>query len=130
MTTVATGSSAAAMFRAGRPAELACGVAQRQMPEGVQAARRAVEQFVGETFYGLVMKEMSKSVSNDHLLSGGAGEATLRPYLNQVLAERLARSRRFELSEAMFETIYRDTPYSPVISADRVSPRMAKKEQP
>ena len=130
MGTTATGSSVAAMFRTDRPAELSRAVASRQMPEGVQAARKAVDQFVGETFYGLIMKEMYKSVSNDGLMSGGAGEATLRPYLNQVMSERMAQSRRFAVSEAMFEMIYRDTPYSPVISAERVSPQKSTKEQP
>lgn len=130
MTAVASGSTAAALFQAERPAGLARAATASRTPESVQAARKAVEQFVGETFYGLMMKELSKSVSNDHLLSGGAGEATLRPYLNQVVTQRMARSNAFELSEAMFDRIYRDTPYSPVVSADRVSPTMAREEQP
>ena len=84
-------------------------------------ARQAVQQFVGETFFGLLLKELRKSTSKEHLFYGGRGEATLQPQLDQVMAERLATSRGFALSEAMFDFIYRDTPHSPVRSAASVS---------
>jgi Rod binding domain-containing protein len=126
MTTVQTGSVAAAMFRADRTPPLDRDVAGGRMPEGVAAARQAVEQFVGETFYGMLFKELRKSTSTDHLLSGGAGEATMGPYLDQVLAQRMAQSRHFDVSDAMFDMIYRDTEYSPVRSADQVSATVAK----
>lgn len=116
MTGGMTGSSAAAMFQADRPAALARAVSSQQLPENVQAAREAVDQFVGETFYALLLKESYKTVSQDHFLSGGDGEATMRPYLNQVLAQRMAQSRHFDLADAMFDRIYRDTPYSSVKS--------------
>ena len=122
MNFVATGSSAAALQRTGEPAGLTRRATASRTPENVQAARAAMEQFVGETFFGLMIKEMNKTVSHDHLLGGGAGEDTLRPYLNQRLAQDLARSRHFDLSEAMFKTIYRNTPYSPVVSTVEARP--------
>jgi Rod binding domain-containing protein len=122
MNLVATGSSVAALQRTGEPAGLTRRAAAGQTPDNVAAARAAMEQFVGETFFGLMIKEMNKTVSHDHLLGGGAGEDTLRPYLNQQLAQDLARSRHFDLSDAMFETVYRNTPHSPVVSTVEEQP--------
>jgi len=86
----------------------------------VAAARQAARQFVGEAFFGLLLKELRKSTSTEHLLGGGRGEATLQPQLDQFVVERLATSRNFPVADAIVDHLYRDTEHSPIRSADRV----------
>jgi len=86
----------------------------------VASARGAARQFVGEAFFGLLLRELRKSTSKEHLLDGGRGEATLQPQLDAVLVERLAASSNFRLADAVVERLYRDTEHSPVRSAGRV----------
>lgn len=72
------------------------------------AARKAAQQFVGETFFGLLLKELRKSTSKDHPLYGGRGEETMQPVLDQFLARRLAESRNFALADALAERLCRN----------------------
>ena len=70
-------------------------------------ARRTAQQFIGETFYGLMLKELRKTTSQEHLLFGGRGEETMQPLLDQYVGQKLAASTQFELSNVMVERIYR-----------------------
>lgn len=106
MTGVASFSSSAALLSARRGPDVARRVAAGASNDDGQM-RRLSQQLVGEAFYGLLMKEMRKSVSNNHLLSGGVGENILGPYLDQQLVQRMAGSRRFDLADAVYESIRR-----------------------
>jgi len=117
-----TGSSSAAMFSAASQPSVPTVIRNGRPADDVAAAREAARQFVGETFFGLLLKEMRESTSKDHLLYGGRGEATLQPQLDQVLIERLAASRHFDLADAMVNSLYRNTEHSPLRSPDRVVP--------
>lgn len=116
-----TGSMEAALFSSAQRSTVRPGAVRAAGSGGTEAARKAAQQLVGETFFGQLIKELRKSTREDHLLFGGHGEATLRPQLDQMMARQLAASRRFDLADAVFEYIYRDTPYSPVRSAGSVS---------
>jgi Rod binding domain-containing protein len=82
----------------------------------VAATREAARQLVGETFFGMLIRELRRSTSASHPLYGGRGEATLRPHLDQLLARRLATTRDFGLADAIVDRVYRDTPHSPLRS--------------
>jgi len=114
-----TGLSESALFSAARPSSPAalCGA---RAGDDVAAARQAARQFVGEAFFGLLLRELRKSTAEKHLLDGGRGEATLQPQLDQFLVERLAASRNFPLADAIVNHLYRDTEHSPIRSADGV----------
>ena len=116
-----TGSSGAAMFSATPRWSVPAVIGNGRPVSAIAAARDAARQLVGETFFGLLLKEMRESTSKDHLLYGGRGETTLQPQLDQVLVERLATSRHFRLADAVVDRLYRDTEHSPIRSAHRVS---------
>lgn len=124
-----TGLSQAAMFAAsGHPK------APREVkPQGKEwtdrtlaEARRGVQQFVGETLFGLMLKELRKTTSNDHLLFGGRGEQTLLPMFDQELAKHLATSSNFGLVQATFERLYPGAPGSKIFSPGKAEAWLAK----
>ena len=77
-----------------------------------RAALKAAQQLVGETFFGMLLKELRKSTSKNHPLYGGRGEETMQPLLDQHLARRLAESRRFDLALAIAERLAGPLPQS------------------
>lgn len=81
-------------------------------------ARQKLTEFVGSTLFGMVLSEMRKTTSNDHVLFGGRGEETLQPLLDQALVGKLASSPSFELADAAFNQLYINTPYSRLVSPD------------
>ena len=105
MTEIATASSSAALLNARRGPDVAQRIAASGASNDDSRMRQLSQQLVGEAFYGLLMKEMRKSVSSDHLLSGGVGEDILGPYLDQQLVQRMAESRGFDLADAVYESI-------------------------
>jgi Rod binding domain-containing protein len=118
---VATTSGNAALLSARRGPDMAQRVAASKASNDDSRMRQLSQQLVGEAFYGLLMKEMRKSVSNDHLLSGGVGEDILGPYLDQQLVQRMAESRGFALADAVYESINRTSAGAPPRPASRAT---------
>jgi len=89
-------------------------------------AHKVVKQLVGETFFGLMLKELRKTTRNDHLLFGGRGEQTLQPMLDQELVKHLADSSNFGLVDATFERMYPHAPGSRIFSPEEAEAWLAK----
>ncbi len=65
--------------------------------------RETFEQFVGEVFFGQLLKAMRKTVGEPAYFYGGRAEEVFRGQLDQVLAEKLARQSGAQLAGPMYE---------------------------
>lgn len=64
--------------------------------------RGALDQFVGETFYGMMLKSMRKTVGKPAYFHGGRAEEIFQQQLDQVLAEKLTEASSDRLTEPMY----------------------------
>jgi len=67
--------------------------------------RRHVDELVGMTFYGTLLKTMRNSALKGPYGHGGRGEEVFRGQLDMLLAQRMGGARRFELNEAIFQRL-------------------------
>ena len=65
--------------------------------------REAFDSFVGETFYGQMLKEMRKTVGKAPYFNGGHAEEVFRGQLDQLLAKQMAKANAHTFSGPMFE---------------------------
>ncbi len=65
--------------------------------------REAFDSFVGETFYGQMLKEMRKTVGKASYFNGGHAEEVFQGQLDQMLAKNMAKSSAHTFSGPMFE---------------------------
>ncbi|MCC6123433.1 MAG: rod-binding protein [Pirellulales bacterium] len=65
--------------------------------------RQAFDSFVGETFFGQMLKAMRKSVGKPAYFHGGRGEEIFQEMLDQTLAEDIARASADQFTGPMFE---------------------------
>lgn len=66
-------------------------------------ARKAFEDFVGQTFYGQMLKAMRKTVGKAAYLNGGQAEQIFQQQLDQVLTEKLSAATADQFSGPMYE---------------------------
>ena len=64
--------------------------------------RKAFDSFVGETFYGQMLKSMRKTVEKPAYFHGGRAEEIFTQQLDQVLAKKLSESSADKLSGPMY----------------------------
>lgn len=64
--------------------------------------REAFDSFVGETFYGQMLKEMRKTVGKSAYFDGGRAEEIFRGQLDQKLSEGMAKASSKQFN-GMFE---------------------------
>ncbi len=67
------------------------------------AFREKFDEFVGQTFYGQLLKAMRKSVGKPAYFHGGRTEEIFREELDQILAKRIAESSSAQFTGPMFE---------------------------
>ena len=65
--------------------------------------RAAFDSFVGEVFFGQMLKAMRKAVGKPAYFHGGRTEEIFTQQLDQVLAEKLSNSSARKFSGPMFE---------------------------
>lgn len=65
--------------------------------------RGAFDSFVGEVFYGQMLKAMRKSTGKPAYFHGGRTEEIFTQQLDQILAEKLSTTSAHGLSGPMFE---------------------------
>lgn len=65
--------------------------------------RRVFDAFVGETFFSQMLAAMRQTLGEPAYVHGGQAERVFQGQLDQLLAERLARSTAGQLSGKMFE---------------------------
>jgi len=71
--------------------------------EESQELRQAFDSFVGQTFFGQMLKAMRKSVGKPAYFHGGQAEEVFTQQLDQVLAEKMSQASSETLSGPMFE---------------------------
>ncbi len=80
--------------------------APRAKQEG-DALRQRVGEFVGNVFYGTLLKQMESSGIKGKLMHGGRGEEVFRGQLNMELARRMGQSPGDPIAEKMYEAFRR-----------------------
>ncbi len=65
--------------------------------------RKAFDAFVGETFFGQMLKAMRKTVGKPAYFHGGRAEEIFQQQLDQVLSEKLSQASGGKFSGPMFE---------------------------
>jgi Rod binding domain-containing protein len=79
----------------------------QSQPAGTASAdddrlHEAFNDFVGETFYGQMLQSLRKSVGKSPRFNGGRGEEVFTRQLDQVLAQKLAKTSGDKLSGSMY----------------------------
>ena len=65
--------------------------------------RKQFTQFVGETFYGQMIKSMRSTVGKPAYFHGGRGEDVFQGQLDQKMAEQLTEATAAKFAEPLFE---------------------------
>jgi Rod binding domain-containing protein len=80
-------------------------VAQQPAINGKNNAevKDAFNRFVGETFYGQMLKAMRKSVDKAGYFHGGRGEEIFQEQLDQTIAQNMAKSTADQFTGPMFD---------------------------
>lgn len=65
--------------------------------------RKAFNSFVGQVFFGQLLRAMRKTVGKPAYLHGGRAEEIFQQQLDQILGEKLAEVSGEKFSEPMFE---------------------------
>ena len=65
--------------------------------------REAFDSFVGQLFFGQMLKAMRKTVGKPAYFHGGQTEEIFQQQLDQVLGEKLSEASRHQFSGPMFD---------------------------
>ena len=65
--------------------------------------KQAFTDFVGQTFFGELLKQMRSTVGKPAYMHGGFGEDVFQSQLDQVLVERISDSTASTFSDPMYE---------------------------
>jgi hypothetical protein len=79
----------------------ATGAAQAASPE----FRAAFTEFVGQTFFGELLKQMRATVDKPAFFHGGLGEDIFQSQLDQVLVERMTEASGDNFSGPMLDLL-------------------------
>ena len=86
-------------LRSASPVTPAPPVAADSQPE----LREAFDSFVGEAFYGQMLKAMRQTVKEPAYFHGGRTEEVFREHLDQVLAQEMTKANASDFTGPMFE---------------------------
>jgi Rod binding domain-containing protein len=65
-------------------------VSSDQLKDGPESATQAMQQFVGETFYGMLLKQMRNTVIASDLFGNSSAKQMFESQLDQTLVQELA----------------------------------------
>ncbi len=68
-----------------------------------EEAKELYQQFVGETFFGQMMKSMRKSVGKSAYFDGGKTEEIFQQQLDRVFTEEISKTSAADFSGPMFD---------------------------
>jgi len=71
--------------------------------EDADEVRKAFQSFVGQTLFGMMLKEMRKSVHKTPYFHGGQAEEIFQQQLDTVLSEKLADATGDQFAKPMYE---------------------------
>lgn len=67
--------------------------------------RRAIDQLVGNVFYGAMLRSLRASSMKGEYGHGGRGEEVFQAQLDQIIAERAGQAQRYSLNHAIYERL-------------------------
>ena len=70
------------------------------------ALREAFDRFVGETFFGQLLKSMRKTVGTPAYFHGGRTEEVFQKQLDQKIVEELTDASAESIAEPMFDLFH------------------------
>jgi peptidoglycan hydrolase FlgJ len=65
--------------------------------------RQAFDDFVGQTFFGELIKQMRATVDKPAFFHGGMGEDIFQSQLDQILVERISDASAATFSDPMYQ---------------------------
>jgi len=72
--------------------------------------RQRVDELVGQTFFGTLLRTMRSSCLKGPYGHGGRGEEVFGSQLDMLLAEQVGRSARSSLNEAIYRRLVKTSP--------------------
>lgn len=72
-----------------------------------KTAEEALQQFVGEAFFGMMMKQMRSSVIKSDLMGSSNAQKTFESQFDQMIVEEMAENSSQQLAEPMYEQMMR-----------------------
>ncbi|GIW98952.1 MAG: hypothetical protein KatS3mg111_2285 [Pirellulaceae bacterium] len=72
-------------------------------PEDSDPLREAFQDFVGQTFFGQLIKSLRSTEDGAKYLDGGQTERIFRSQLDQTLAAELSKNSAAQIADPMFE---------------------------
>ena len=67
--------------------------------------REAFTDFVGQTFFGELVKQMRSTVHKSEFFHGGMGEDIFQTQLDQIMVERMSKTSAKSFSDPMYELL-------------------------
>jgi len=67
--------------------------------------KQAFSDFVGQTFFGELMKQMRATLDKPAFFHGGMGEEIFQSQLDQIMVERISDKSAAKLSEPMYHLL-------------------------
>ena len=78
------------------------GAASGKQATEAEEVQKQFRQFVGEMFFGQVLKAMRSTQQEPAYFHGGRAEEVFQSQLDQVLAEEMTEARAHEIADPMF----------------------------
>ena len=66
---------------------------------------KAFTDFVGQTFFGEMVKQMRASVHKSEMFHGGMGEDIFQTQLDQIMVERVSETSAATFSDPMYQLL-------------------------
>jgi Rod binding domain-containing protein len=67
--------------------------------------KKAFSDFVGQTFFGEMMKQMRSSLDKPKFFHGGMGEDIFQSQLDQIMVERISENSASSVSDPMYQLL-------------------------
>ena len=80
---------------------------KRELTEEDKKLREVLHQFVGQTLFGQMLKQVRESQQKDPYFHGGNAEEIFQSQLDQVYIEKMSNTTGRSLSDAMFNQMQR-----------------------
>ena len=77
--------------------------AQRRSGHDTPELREVFTDFVGQTFFGELMKQMRATLDKPAFFHGGMGEDIFQSQMDQILVERISDTTAHKFSDPMYE---------------------------
>jgi len=103
LSSIANISTARADFAAGSRTQAAGEALERSSAADKEALRTDIGEFVGNVFYGTLMRAMRDSAFKGPYMHGGRGEEVFSGQLHMELAKRMGQARHDPIANSIFK---------------------------